>query len=751
MSRTVKKGIKIKAKVEGIQKAKIPVKAVVYTEEKERIRILATVAVEKDEFELELELKAEDMPETSRIAVIPDDIKPTSLIHRMVKAGHAPSANISREYLLSKEGRLEPTDLPLKPIFDVVKVWPLKRKVCGVVVKRDPITGDTCPVPGAKVTVLDVDLHLFWWYPYPGYPWIWIYPLRPRREEIATVTTDECGRFCVDIPYFDIDAILRWRLQFRCLWEILEWPRVIDAIDLGIKPDLRFYPEFEILPELEPKPIPEPRPGPIISDVLFRASEETNNPYEKSSNAGKFTSRIRKTDSVSNFYTKPEFDLSRRAVLSKQVMFERVDPAKPTILDQRAFPVQIPPPPLPDDDTLLRKLPDSEMLAELRLTSPILRLLRCWAEFIPEVHLFLDVPDIVFKVEQDIDGDGVLETIYDQGYFDVNWNLTDPTMNIVIEAKNNAICVPCGPSYQPCTTTGFVGISDMPVDSAYLSAQGYAKRVNRPKPNGIRPDAETPFCKTVRLVGCPDYGNASFYKVFYSLNTGPEAHFKESWYVYDIGAAAPHHVVPDVNGFYTVLTPPNNYFPYHTIINWRTYNYPNGKYKIRLALYDSAKNPITASLPEIHVFLDNSKPSRADFLKLEYRESGGTWQNVSIYCPVIKRNKNKDIDLRLQYNAAATHLRDYIIRFRGCGQIPLTTWDFDYWHHTVHDNNIAPPAGTWTVTVPNTVPEGGYRFYLEVRSRAFNGVDGLATNWYIDAPVHIRRGNTLPVVILNKN
>ena len=62
MPRTEKKGITIKAKVEGIEKAKIPVKDVVYSEEKEKIRILTTKAVEKDEFELELELEAEDMP-----------------------------------------------------------------------------------------------------------------------------------------------------------------------------------------------------------------------------------------------------------------------------------------------------------------------------------------------------------------------------------------------------------------------------------------------------------------------------------------------------------------------------------------------------------------------------------------------------------------------------------------------------------------------------------------------------------------
>jgi len=56
-------------------------------------------------------------------------------------------------------------------------------------------------------------------------------------------------------------------------------------------------------------------------------------------------------------------------------------------------------------------LPDKEMLEGIHRARPLVRLLHCWPEIVPEWHLFLDIPDIVFKVEQDVDGDGALEII----------------------------------------------------------------------------------------------------------------------------------------------------------------------------------------------------------------------------------------------------------------------------------------------------------------------------------------------------
>lgn len=741
-----REGAGITAKVEGVDRVKIPLKAVVYTEEKEEIKILAETTVKKEEFELDLGVVAEDLPETAKLAIVPQEVKHKSFIRRLSDAGYAPTATIRRDLMLSREGRLTAADLPIKAVDDVARVWPLKRRVCGRVIKRDPVTDEVCFVPGATVRVLDVDIHLLWWYPYLGHPWCWLFPWAIRREEIATTTTDECGRFCIDIPYLDIDAILRWRLRFHCLPEILRWPRVIDAIDLGVKPDLRVYPELERLPELEPKPRPEPwpDPGPLIPKLPIREFvKERGAGVESEDSTGTVFQTSRIAERVSKIYTEPRFEPVRQELFAKRALFEPVKPDELSVLEQPAFPKSIAPPALPEDETLLKILPDKTMLPRVRRARPIVRLLRCWAELVPEWRLFLDVPDIVFKVEQDIDGDGALETIYDQGYFDVNWNLSEPTMNVTIEAWPNAICVPCGAAVpSACTPTGIVGISDMPGDLAYLNAQGYAVRVNRPKLNGARLNGETPFCKTVRLVGCHDYGGAAYYKVFYSYEGGSETHFNESWYVYNLSAGTSHHVVPDAQGFYPVLTPPNDFFPYYTLINWRTYNYPNGRYTVRLALYDAAHNPIGPSLPSINVVVDNSKPSRLDFLRLRYKVGTGAWQTVSLHCPIIYRSPGADIELEITYNVAATHLRDFYISFVGCGGYLGSE---TYWHKNVNDNN---KTCVWTVTIPGTTDEGGYRFYLEGRSRAFNGVGGLATDWYFD-PLEIRRTNNLHVVILD--
>jgi hypothetical protein len=286
----------------------------------------------------------------------------------------------------------------------------------------------------------------------------------------------------------------------------------------------------------------------------------------------------------------------------------------------------------------------------------------------------------------------------------------------------------------------------MPVSSAYLSTQGYAKRVNRPKP--VRVNAKTPFCRTVRLVGCPSYKNAAFYKVFYSYDNRPESFFKESWYVHKISTDTPHHVVPDASGFYPVLNPASDYFPYHTLINWRTNYYKNGPYKVHLALYDAGKNQIwpTGVPPYVRFVLDNSQPSKVDFLRLRWRLTGSAnWINLPLDCPVIRRPAGADIDLSVTYNVVAEHLRDLVIRFYGCGQPnPLLNID-TYWHQNVGDNNV---LDTWTIRVSGARRPGAYRFHLSGRSRAFNANGGLASNWYFD-PLHIWRANNLPIAILD--
>lgn len=75
-------------------------------------------------------------------------------------------------------------------------------------------------MPWATVHVEDTDCSLFGYFPH-GWPWSWFLPLLCRREEIATAVTDACGRFCVWIPRWEIDWILRFRREGICLPDIL--------------------------------------------------------------------------------------------------------------------------------------------------------------------------------------------------------------------------------------------------------------------------------------------------------------------------------------------------------------------------------------------------------------------------------------------------------------------------------------------------------------------------------------------------
>ncbi len=745
-------GVTIKTKVQGIRDSPLPLKSVIYTEDKDGMNIISESKVSKDEFDVGLDMDSDDMPENAKLVIVPEEVTSKSHIRRIAEAEDAPVASIDKTKLLSREGVLEAEDLAIKPVDSVVGLWRLKHRVCGQVFKRDPVTGEKCPVPGATVRVFDVDLNLFWWHPHPG-PWGWLYPYMPyRREEIGKTVTDKCGYFCLDIPYFDIDAVLRWRLRFRCMWDILRPPTIRDAIELGIRPDIRYYPELEKLPDLEVKPRPGPRPDPVVSEMEFsrqmtiKASEMKMAEIMPSMSLKSMKPSLMATDLLA----KPRFDEVRQELFEREALFDPVERTEMSIMDRPAFPHSISAPQLPDDDSFIEMIGGDEKIAfetarEIRAVRPLARLLLCWPQIVPEWKLFLDVPDIVFKVEQDIDDDGSLETIYDESFFDVNWNLGEPTTNVQIEAWPNAICVPCGPGYKPCTTAGIVGINDMALDPAYLDPSGYGSRVNRPRTGGpVRPPAKTPLCRTLRIVGCPDYGHAAYYKVFYKYEGGPETHFTERWHVYDIAAGASHHVVPDAAGFYPVLTPPDNYFPYHTLMNWRSQGYPDGEYEVRLALYDGAHNPIGAPLPSVKFVIDNSKPAPVDFLSLEYREGAGVWNSVPLHCPVIKRTPGVDLHLRVRYNVAASHLRDVHIHFRGCDGYVGSD---DYWHQSVGDNN---KTLTWTTTLPGTKHEGGYHFYLEGRSRAFNATGGLASNWYFD-PLHVWRGKVLNVVVLDEN
>ncbi len=745
MARPKGSGVRIRAGIKGMENAEGPFKAVLISARRDGVEVIAEKRIKKDSLEMRLDMQPEQFPDGAVLAVVPENVKGAIQVNRLVKSDLFPSLKISKELVLSREGILEEADLSFRPLGEIPDLWKRTHKVCGRVVKRNPHTGSQCPVPGAKVTVLDVDLNFFLWHPIPSHPFCWIFPFWPRREKLGSTITDECGRFCLEIPALDIDAMLKWRLRLRCLPELLKPVTILDAIAAGVRPDPSVSKELERLPDLKPRLKPWPIPGP---DPRPEGGMEQGLDHpcpHKEGGFSKHTARLEREKApfdAGHLLQNPAFERLFHELQAGSAAFQPADLKIQDLLERSAFPRPIPPPEMPCHEELVEMLHDEKVVEAVLKSNPIVRLFRCFVEMVPEWHLFFDIPDIVFKVEQDIDGDGQLETIYDQGYFNVNWNLSAPTTNVVIDAWENAICVPCGPPYQPCTTTGIVGINEMAVDPLYLSNTGYAIRVNRPKPNGTRPDAETPFCYTLRLVGCPAYGKAAYYKVFYSYENRPETHFTESWYEFKISTHTPFQVAPDSKGFYKILKPEYDYFPYHTLLNWRTNRYPDGRYSVKLSLYDKNHNPLGLSLPPVPVVVDNSRPHPIDFTSLRWRKSGGSWNTLELDCPIIYR-QGHDIEIEIGYMVGARHLRDFTIFFRGCGGFIDS---YNYWHHSVGDNLR---AGTWKVAMPKSpFQQGGYYFHIQARSRAFNAVGGLATNWKFD-PVHIKSDRILTVVVLD--
>src|SRR5262249_25797219 len=116
------------------------------------------------------------------------------------------------------------------------------RKVCGRVVRVEPGTGVIQGVPNATVHIEDTDCSFLGFFPVEGpfWWWWWFWPIFCHREEIATTITDQCGRFCVWIPRWDIDRILRFRLERVC------YPYIV-------KPSLA-----DLLREIGPGPVERP-------------------------------------------------------------------------------------------------------------------------------------------------------------------------------------------------------------------------------------------------------------------------------------------------------------------------------------------------------------------------------------------------------------------------------------------------------------------------------------------------------------
>ncbi|QKY16124.1 helix-hairpin-helix domain-containing protein [Halorubrum sp. CBA1229] len=620
------------------------------------------------------------------------------------------------------------------------------RRVCGRVVTYDAETDEYHPVPNATVHVEDTDCSFLSYFPSDlGYGWF--FPFDCTRETVATTTTNECGEFCVHVPRWDIDRVLSFRRERVCLPEIAR-PRLRDVLerpevfpDPVIPPDPRPRPD----PSPRPRPDPSPRPGRLFDPGAFERTAELVG----------------------------EDIALRLGAGSERGAFGDLEPETAALLDRPAFP-DPPEPPLPkgfarpDPDERVELLGDeipvdSEILAAIdpdRLAGPFLR---CRDVSVPEWRTIVDVPDITFRVTQDVDGDGTPETIYSEGYFDVRWD-EGGSLDVDLVADDNANSIPTCDGLTPenveCETPSIESIGLMPTRSPiYDDATGYARRINRPKPPGSstgRPDGTAPFAGTLQLHGCHRFEEAAYYRVLYSYEGGSERPFTgHEWHVPAIGRD-PVHVQPTgTDGWYPILDVPylescygetlnDNplLFPFW-VLNWNTRGYRNGTYEVRLQLADSDMEPLSTS-PASTITVDNRAPDLelTDLAWGPMSERPEEWDNdITESCPRIERPAGEDIGIRVSFRAWGEHFRSVRASAHGCGRNPPVTQPsssggpsnrYSYWHQSVGDRSRKQ---TVVFEVPAGYQQGAYRIRLRAVSRAFNpagGGRGPSTNWEYD-------------------
>ncbi len=614
----------------------------------------------------------------------------------------------------------------------------LFRRICGQVVRWDPISGQYQPVPFATVHVVDTDCDFLGYFPLEV-KWAWLYPIFCHQEEITEVVTDECGRFCVWIPWFDIDWVIRWRLERYCFPEVF------------VKPTLGELLQFV---GVLPVPGPGPDPGPI-----------------ELRNAGLSVDRLA---SITGRETASHLLLSEQAAAlggNRSIL--------KSLLNQPAFSNPLPPPSSPKLSEVnkrhqergaagLRELVRGQAGREYKLdlnhyVGPF-PLYRCEWVIKEELVPILEVPDITFWVTQDTDGDGDQETIYSDGYFQVGWQ-SGPLSDVILHASQiariNGSCQvpPVGPCEQPeILFAGLMPARNPYIDTTNNPTRGFGLRPNPPHAEGavrasvfppsLNPDtpANAPFMGTLQLYGCNQFKGGQYYRLLYSYNGAAPVPFTNlAWYVDPFpGPGAPLHVVPDAQGWYPILATPDAWFPPDELLDWPSGNFPNGLYDVTMEIGGAGKNVIFTTPTAVPFFVDNSAPQPL-FLSLAWRVlPAGAWSVFpNLICPIVHRPAGSDIEFRVQYQVSAPHLLKTVLFNSGCGGGTMqpdpepNVLPYMHWHTNSGDNFVSQTA---YFTLPGSALPGCYGFGVNGYSRAFNPAGGdpadpQAHDWYISVAV----------------
>ena len=625
----------------------------------------------------------------------------------------------------------------------------LFRKVCGKVVKK--VGGVEYPVPFATVIVEDTDCSLLGYFP-KTWQWGWFFPLNCRREVLATVKTDKCGRFCVYVPRFDIDWIVRWRRERICFPDIFVRPNLGDLVDT---PDPR-----------GPFP-PRPDPAPDLTRFQRLANLRVSTATALGGSGGRaLAQRAEDLQAARSFGARTD-DLGEAA-------------------QRRAFAAEMPPPlsvefqqALSDGGQVVAGKGTKAMDAvrgaiatQLGLAPGVLERLdlgryigpfrRCIDIFVPEWHHIVDTPDITFRVTQDTNGDGVEETIYSESYFDVRWN-AGPIADVTLVASSAALeSRVCDTPIVPCKDVPeilFAGLMPLTLPAYFNVVEGYALRPNRPQPPGPRPPAKTPFLGTLQLYGCVNVSKAAFYRVLLSGDNGvsfaPVTGL--AWNIYPIPSGLPHLVTPDPLGWYPVLADPGAFHPANLLLEWPTPE--RGKYLMKLEVANAAKASLGIASNVVALQVDNTAPD-VIVNRLAWKfstESDAAFllpgRNLLVDCPTIRRGAApREIQVQFDVSVTAHHLRDAYLSTGDCGggsfELTSPAGSAAHWHQTVLDNAVAL-SGRYRLDA--SALEGAYGFAYRANSRAMNpagGDGGHLLDWFYD-PVYAYAQHETKVAVVN--
>lgn len=703
-------------------------------------KVLSSTRLDKDTFDLSSNISTDKLPSEVLVAVVPDS-KNAASVKRAIESGAAPVQKVTKSSLLAKEG-LSNLKLQVDPglIARIPDYFFNFVRVCGKVVKKDPKTGETCAVPGAVVKLYDVDFNFLSWSPVDWELFSWIYPFFIRRELLTTTTTNSCGEFCVFVPRFEIDAIIRWRKKLVCYPDFLlpiRWKDIIDKVP-------------SLIGKTPIGPI-GPDPGPI---------ERMGLSQKMGIRADGFTDMSKLVSGSSSPL------LSRTAMASTRSLG-----AMTNLSSSKLFSNHMAPPKGLNADSISKRLRDPKHVEAILNVKPLMRW-RCTTYYEPEIEFYYDVPDLSFEVTQKINGTD--QIIYETGLLDIMWDLSGDLNNVVLEANELAYCSPlCDYTPPTCTSSGLVGVGILPIDPMFIDSDGYAKRANRPKPlinplnpalgivsDASRPDAKSPFCSTLFIAGCPDLeASAKYYKLYYQRDGDPVEHyFSEAWDMWKIDTTEIVHVVPDGAGFYQILSPGDNYFPYHLVLNWPTGGYANGKYRLQLELFDGAKNSLGRK-NNVFLYVDNNAPTILLPNGIQITGDMGTNKTfipgVDAGCLTLTRKKGETLTVVIKTNISCSNLRDYGASLAWCsgsvvadvdGYSPSHPWSpSTYWHQAVDDNAVSQ---TLRFVIPPSAPQGGFYIYIEARARAQRALEGLETSWYVD-PLYIWTPFTYPFAVID--